>query len=171
MSGERIPYRAARWMTAAALVVAPLATGGCAADSVSTSESVTLSTEQVVSMAMKAERKRAELPKGFPAQVPVIEGIVGPAGFYDEANGLWIYEISAEHTPAEVVEWYKRAYTNANWIVIAEESVAIGDGQAVTLELEKGAGARSVITVRSADEGASLVEATIGIGAPIGETY
>jgi hypothetical protein len=161
-----MPRRAARWLTAVVLVVAALGTGGCA-----TSGPVTLSTEQVVSMAMKTERKRAVLPQDFPAQVPVIEGTIGPASFYDEGNGLWIYEISAEHTPVEVVEWYKRAYTNANWIVIAEESAATGDGEAVTLELEKGAGARSVITVRPADEGAALVEATVGIGAPIGETY
>jgi hypothetical protein len=122
-------------------------------------------------MAMKMERKQAEMPAGFPVQVPVVDGTIGPGVAYDEGNGLWIYEITAPYPSATVVEWYRRAYTNANWVVLGQNEAETAQGLAVTLELEKGAGARSMVTVRPAGEGKALVEATVGIGAPTGATY
>jgi hypothetical protein len=124
----------------------------------------------VPSRSMSNDRKTAELAEGFPFQIPVYDGVV--LGNQEVVPGsVWGYDLGAPE-PAEIVaEWYRRAYAGANWVLEREETVEGEDWSGVALYLSKGAGAQSVITVRTEGDGRTTVSATVGLGAGIGDTF
>lgn len=138
------------------------ALAGCVADAPEP-----LTHDQVREMGMPAEQKRADLPPGFPVQVPVVAGEVVAASEFDQGDGVWLYDLRTDYEWASVAEWYRRTYPIANWQLLSELTSAAGD--AATLEFVKGA-ARSTVVVRSEPEG-TLVEATVSLDAPASDVF
>jgi hypothetical protein len=108
--------------------------------------------------------RRAELPSGFPIEVPVPGGSVTRA----EAQGdsAWVYELSLEAQPFDVAAWYRAAYASANWQLVRDQVAASGG----TLIFVKGEGAQSKIRL-TAEPGGTKVTASVGVGEAVGETF
>lgn len=152
--------RRAAPLLAAIMILCALS--GCVADA---PEPLTL--DQIRDMGMSLEQKQADLPEGFPVQVPVIAGEVLLVSDYDQGNGLWLYDIHTDYELASAAEWYRRMYPIANWELLRDTPQS--NGEVVTLEFAKG-DARSTVVVRL-DEGGALVEASVAFDAPASDTF
>jgi hypothetical protein len=119
---------------------------------------------------MSNDRKTAELAEGFPFQIPVYDGVILDTQEVVPGS-VWGYDLDAPEPAETVAEWYRRAYAGANWVLEREETVEGDDWSGVALYLSKGAGAQSVITVRTEGDGRTTVSATVGLGAGIGDTF
>ena len=124
----------------------------------------------VVALAMDNTRKTAELAPDFPFQVPVFGGRVVVAESVTPGS-VWAYEVQTPEPAPVVIEWYRRAYANANWVLV-DDSVAPGDGlHDHMMYFTKGAGAESVIEFAEDGGGGTLIVATVALGADIRLTY
>lgn len=164
---RRVPSAA---LLAAILAMVIVASAGCGRTAPEDGTAGERPAVDVPAYAMSTERKTAELAEGFPFQVPVYDATVLSTQEVTPGT-LWGYDLRATEPAESVAEWYRRAYTGANWVLDREESLEDGDGWGVALYLSKGSGAQSVITVRAEPDGTTSVSATVGLGAGIGDTF
>ena len=162
----------ARGMLVVALVLVMSGLAGCsrsagtATDASATSDEVsenTLSAKELASWSMSVSDKQTRFAPKFPFQAPVIDGDVTVAEV-DEA-GTHFYRIEVAHPATQVSEWYRRSYTNANWVVRDERTTVDGDAVSSVIEATKGEGAWSRVLVEG-DGSSAVVEASVGVGTP-----
>ena len=117
--------------------------------------------------AMPFDMRKAQLPASFPIEIPVPLGRIVDVVEQDEGGtGVWTYELESGSSVSALADWYQRSYASANWLV-AERTQT--DSSQITLAFAKGE-AQSVIQIRTA-EGGSIVQASVGLGIPVAETY
>jgi len=102
---------------------------------------------------MPAADKIAGIAPSFPPQVPVPAGkiVSGQA----QGDSAWDYAIVVGGGSESVREWYRQAYTRADWTVVAET----GD----SLSFEKNA-AQSRAVFADEGSGTTRVVVTVGVG-------
>jgi hypothetical protein len=109
---------------------------------------------------MSSEDKAALMPPDFPPEIPVLDATVLSTGEETvEGRSVWHYELASRADAGEVADWYRTAYSGANWSI--GEDTADADGG--VLVFAKGNGIETVLTIEPTGEGSS-VRASIGFG-------
>jgi hypothetical protein len=115
---------------------------------------------------MSSEDKAALMPPEFPPEIPVLDATVLSASEETvEGRIVWHYELASRAEAGAVADWYRTAYSGANWSVV--EDTADSDGG--VLVLAKGDGIETILTIESTDEGSS-VRASVGFGVSLSGT-
>jgi hypothetical protein len=150
-------------LVVAALFVLALDCAGCAGDQPQeqgSAPAVEGSAASAVPSPMPSEDKEALMPPGFPPEIPVLDATVLSVGEETvEGRSVWHYELASRADAGAVADWYRTAYSGANWSLV--EDTADDDGG--VLVFAKGNGIETVLTVESADGGSS-VRASVGFG-------
>lgn len=109
---------------------------------------------------MSSEDKAALMPLEFPPEIPVLDAtVLSSSEETVEGRSVWYYELASGADAGAVADWYRAAYSGADWSVV--EDTTAGDGG--VLVFAKGDGIETVLTIEPADEG-SAVCASIGFG-------
>jgi hypothetical protein len=133
------------------------------AASASETSSVELTTDELAEWGMSVAEKQTSFAPGFPWQAPVIAGEITEAQV--DAAGTHLYRIEVGRAAAQVAEWYRRSYPNANWVLHDERTTTEAGVTTTVLEATKGAGAWSRVLVEG-DDFSSIIEASVGVGSP-----
>ena len=100
------------------------------------------------------------MPSEFPPEIPVLDAtVLSAAEETVEGRSVWHYELASGADAGAVADWYRTAYSGANW-AIAEDTANVDGG---VLVFAKGNGIETVLSIEPTDDGSS-VRASIGFG-------
>lgn len=114
---------------------------------------------------MPYEKRRSDLPTGFPLQVPVLDGRVTRA-VVQHPGAVWLYDLETSLTVDAAVAWYRDAYLGADWTISAQSARGMATARAVTLDMKKGDGAQSLVRVTPTEDARAIVSVAVGLGVP-----
>lgn len=125
-------------------------------------EAPTSQAQPIESMAF--ETRASSLPEGFPVEIPVPAGAILAAE--SQGGDVWYYREQIAASAAQAADWYQKAFSAANWVVL--KSVPV-DGGGFRILLGKG-NAQTDVLVTPEGEDSCEVEVTTGLGVPVGQT-
>jgi hypothetical protein len=109
---------------------------------------------------MPSSDKAALLPAGFPTEIPVLDAtVVNATEEMVEGREVWRYQLSSDADPEAVADWYRTAYSGANWQLLQDTTGEDG----TVLVFGKGDGVETLLSVGAEGDGTS-VRASIGFG-------
>jgi hypothetical protein len=123
----------------------------------------TLTQEELAGWGMSVADKQSSFAEDFPWQAPVVDGEIVVAEV--DTAGTHFYRIEVERPAEQLAEWYRRSYSNANWVVHDVRAMSEGGVTTAVLEVTKGRGAWSRVLVEG-DEQSAVVEVSVGVGTP-----